>query len=282
MSNVIDKLKWEFSPESMTPDWESDRHRYSLFANPEQGKKEKNMAHDYYDTSLWDGYGGYGNDLTVSKSKGKPSAPMKRCYHTHPPLPLEDGLVMYGGSCNSPSVKDADVYIGFDHGMSISPKSFPWNEGCEIKFKITDGSAPTDVKEFKKLVEWSIEQIRNGKKVHAGCIGGHGRTGTFLAALVTVMTGEADSITYVREHYCKKAVESQTQVDWLNKHFGIKKAKPSRSWGGQTKVKTYAGTNKGPKEKDGSVDSPPRGIEEYTHISDTRSIWGKNTPAKKY
>ena len=44
-----------------------------------------------------------------------------------------------------------------------------------------------------------------------------------------VMRGETDAITYVRTHYCPKAVESTAQIDFLHKHFGIKKQKGSKS-----------------------------------------------------
>lgn len=45
-----------------------------------------------------------------------------------------------------------------------------------------------------------------------------------MAALVTYMTGNLNSIEYVRANYCQKAVESQVQVNWLNANFGITKA----------------------------------------------------------
>ena len=46
------------------------------------------------------------------------------CYHSHPPLKLPGTeLVIYGGSCISPVVKDADVYIGFDAGMTFTERA---------------------------------------------------------------------------------------------------------------------------------------------------------------
>ncbi len=168
-----------------------------------------------------------GKIVEFNKSE-KSDGGYKSCRETHPALPLGDGLVIYGGSCIKPVVKDADVYIGFDGGMDFTKRHFPWNQGEEVYFKITDGQAPGNVEEFKKLVEWTAQQLMIGKKVHAGCIGGHGRTGTFFAALASVMLSEEDAITYVRENYCKKAVESQVQINFLHKHFGIKKAKPSK------------------------------------------------------
>lgn len=144
----------------------------------------------------------------------------KRCFETHPPLKIGNHLI-YGGSCISPSVSDADIYIGFDMGMRYSLKGYPWNEGESVLFPIQDMGVPKDLEQFNLMIEWIAVQLAAQKKVHLGCIGGHGRTGLVLAALVKHMTGEVDAITYVRDNYCQKAVESTAQVEWLNKNFGI-------------------------------------------------------------
>jgi hypothetical protein len=126
------------------------------------------------------------------------------CYESHPPYQVTDEHVIYGGSCSYPVVKDADVYIGFDGSMKLHGKSFPWHKGdggpVEVYFKIWDGDAPEDKAEFRCMVEWTAEQLKAGKKVHAGCIGGHGRTGMFLAALRKHMTGDENATQHVREN----------------------------------------------------------------------------------
>lgn len=157
-----------------------------------------------------------------------PSNTFKRCYESHPPLPIGEFFI-YGGSCGYPIVTDADIYVGFDYSMKPGPKSYPWNEGHSFLFHIMDGTAPKDLQEAKKLIDWLALNLSSNLKIHVGCIGGHGRTGTILAALVNVMTGEKDAIEYVRNNYCKKVVESPEQVEWLHKHFGITKAKPSKA-----------------------------------------------------
>lgn len=154
-----------------------------------------------------------------------------RCYESHPALILKDDLKIYGGSCITPVIKDADVYIGFDSGMKRSDRGFPWEpkpevEALDVYMHISDGAAPKDLINFNKLLEWTAQQIESGKKVHVGCIGGHGRTGTFLAALVYVMTGRKDAGAYVREAYCKKVIETTEQVNFLFNKFGIEKVDP--------------------------------------------------------
>lgn len=208
------------------------------------------------------GYGKKGGYGGKSSYKYTP-----RCYESHPAMPLPGTeLVVYGGSCSNPKVKDADVYIGFDGSMKFSKASWPWTKGDEVFFKITDMSVPDDAEAFKKLVAWAKGQVEAGLKVHAGCIGGHGRTGMFLAALVS-MYGETDAITYVRKHYCQKAVESAEQVKFLGKHFGIKPAKGTKSSysGGKGYSSTsYSGHGKsipkGASNKTGRTYEPVKGF----------------------
>ena len=164
----------------------------------------------------------------------------KRCYHDHPPLKLKcttgEEVTVFGGSCSYPVWDDCDIYVGLDYSMAEHPHRFPWNPGHAIHFKITDGAAPKSVKDFRRLIEFLAEELRLGRRVHVGCIGGHGRTGIVLAALTAVLTGESDPIGYVRTHYCPKAVESAEQVDFLVKHYNAKKVAGSKhSWGGKGK-----------------------------------------------
>lgn len=152
------------------------------------------------------------------------------CYATHPALKIGQWEV-YGGSCGTPIVENADIYIGLDSSMRRA-HHYPWNDGPQVVnvfFPITDGTPPKDAVEFNKMIKWLAVQLSAGKLIHIGCIGGHGRTGLVLAALVKEVTGNADAITYVRDNYCAKAVESPTQVQFLHEEFGINKVEASRS-----------------------------------------------------
>lgn len=172
---------------------------------------------------------------TAKEFKAVEKAPTKaavgayvRCYESHPALPLSEGIVVYGGSCVYPVVEDADVYIGHDHSMKKSPKAYPWNEGESVQFLIPDMGVPESKEEFAKMLDWLVVQLTAKKKVHVGCIGGHGRTGMTLSALAFLMRNEKDAITYVRKNYCEKAVESQGQVQFLHDLFGIEKVNPAK------------------------------------------------------
>lgn len=152
---------------------------------------------------------------------------VKRCFHSHPPLKIGD-KVIYGGSCIEPAVLDADVYVGFDMSMKTHTESYPWSGKEAFLFPIVDGSVPKSISDTIKLVEWLALQLTANKKVHIGCIGGHGRTGLILAALVKHITGNSNAIEYVRKNYCEKAVETEKQMVFLQEHFGIIPIAPSK------------------------------------------------------
>lgn len=163
--------------------------------------------------------------------KGKtPIAP--RCHTTHPTLKLGKGELL-GASCGSP--RDGfDVYIGFCYTMKLQHQPYPWelktDPVIEFPFEIIDMKAPSNPAQFAKLVDWVVGMLDAGKRIHVGCIGGHGRTGTFLAALVSKYPGITDDpIAWVRKNHCVKAVESKVQIDFLIKHFGCKTAKPTKA-----------------------------------------------------
>jgi hypothetical protein len=66
------------------------------------------------------------------------------------------------------------------------------------------------------------------------CAGGHGRTGTALAILAgmcKVVPEGIDPIKWVREVYCKKVVESEEQIKYVEYVLGYKsKEGPAKAW----------------------------------------------------
>lgn len=169
----------------------------------------------------------------------------KKCSDKHKPVAINvKGTTYYvhGGSCTNPggsnSLKGVDVFVGLDMGMKATRRRYPWCAGVEFLFRIPDMGVPSNLEEFKNLLVYLSGVILDGKRVFIGCIGGHGRTGLVLAALMTHMTGDKDSISYLRKVYCEKAVESKAQVDWLHTHYGITKVEALKGLGG---LGTYSG-----------------------------------------
>lgn len=153
-----------------------------------------------------------------------------QCYKTHPVLKVGK-FEIYGSSASNPNVTDADVYVSLQDGSTCGLLKDPWESGgpIEVRYPIVDTRAPKNVERFKKMIDWLCNQLQEGKKVHVGCIGGHGRTGLVLSAIAAEL-GEKDAIRYVRENYCKKAVETQEQVEFLVKNFGVLPVGGSKSF----------------------------------------------------
>lgn len=166
-----------------------------------------------------DPFGGqFSGELFSSSTR---STPM--CHTKHPELKLGNG-VLVGGSGYYPR-PGFDVYVDLA-ADSIGMESLPWETATEVRinFKISDMCAPTQVGRFKKLVTYLCTQLQDGKRVHVGCFGGHGRTGMLVAAIYKELTGDEDAIQWAREHHCHKAVESHTQVEFLVKEYGTSSA----------------------------------------------------------
>jgi hypothetical protein len=228
------------------------------------------MSSDLFNNDMPSG-GGYGGTY-----KSKP-----RCHTTHKPIKLGMGEIV-GAACGSPR-EGYDIYIGFDYGMKMQHQPFPWDQKddpiIEFQYRITDMCAPKSPKEFKKMIEWVSEQLDDGKKIHVGCIGGHGRTGLFLAALVSLYEDLTDDpIGYVRKEHCKKAVESKSQMKFLKKHFGIsiKGHKPTKEHGHFHHTGTQTGRMTGKAQYNSNVTQidRKRAPEKIRHVAKKGSIWG--------
>jgi len=218
-------------------------------------------------------------DLFKGTSAGASQAP--RCYESHPSLKFGKGR-LYGGSAAWP-VRKADIYVSLQRGSTCGCTSDPWEPQSvvEIHFGVSDMHAPEDVARFKKMIGWLAKQITHGKKVHVGCIGGHGRTGTVLSALVAVLLKEKDAIQWVRKHYCAKAVESTAQVDFLVKHYGV-----SRVPGHKTGASSHGASPSAPWANRLNAYTPPLAVSTsippasvtsttrtYVPLASSRSIW---------
>lgn len=157
-------------------------------------------------------------------------------YEEKPPLNFElEGkpVTIYGGSCHHPIIEDADVYVSLDMEQPVYYWEQPWydNEGKKhLRFPILDMFIPNNSEDFKSCIAQIQYYLTEGKKVHVGCIGGHGRTGMVLSALIQESMGDKlfdekgykiSAIDYVRDNYAIKAVETVPQILFLHYNFGI-------------------------------------------------------------
>lgn len=219
------------------------------------------MSKDFFDDYDSSFYQGVGSGIGTKFDKTQ----YVSCYTTHPVLSIGKGKV-YGGSCSTPSTDKADIYIGLDPFMKHQTHQYPWEKAknggpVEVLFRIEDGRAPSDEKNFVAMIDWLAARLEEGKTLHIGCIGGHGRTGMVLAALVKVVMGEEDAITWVRKNYCHKAVESRVQVKFLNLYFGIKEIEGTKEFEKRfSKKKAQTSSRKFHQDKQGRL---PMTVEDF-------------------
>jgi hypothetical protein len=84
---------------------------------------------------------------------------------------------------------------------------------CHVSIPIKDFSIPATSALDAGLYK-AVGLLLQGEPVYAGCMGGRGRTGLFLAILAKAF-GVASPVEYVREHYSNHAVETTEQYDFV-------------------------------------------------------------------
>ncbi len=122
-------------------------------------------------------------------------------------LPLEhegQTFVVYGGP-----------YFAMPQGFFGIKLAAELNLPCQINLPIRDYSIPS-APAAQAALESCVEALFAGEKVYAGCYGGKGRTGLFLALLAKSF-GAEEPIAYVRELYHPHAVETAGQADFVRR-----------------------------------------------------------------
>jgi hypothetical protein len=85
---------------------------------------------------------------------------------------------------------------------------------CFVDLPIQDFGVP-QVKDTIRAVEEALVLIAVCRRpVYAGCMGGIGRTGLFLALLAKAF-GVTKPVEYVRQNYYSHAVETKEQFDFV-------------------------------------------------------------------
>jgi hypothetical protein len=139
---------------------------------------------------------------------------IKSKHPTHRGEPVRVGSyeILAGGTrdLKSQDLEKADVLIPLLDGL---PKMSFGKSYQILAAPLEDfGGVPEDWEFF--LHEQVIPLLASGKKVLAFCMGSHGRTGCFLASLISILESPEetpDPIAAVRERHCRKAVESRKQ-----------------------------------------------------------------------
>jgi hypothetical protein len=118
------------------------------------------------------------------------------------PVNSRQYFVIYGG----PYLDCPDGFRGVKLAKEIT-------RPCEVSIPIKDYSVP-QVGNLNVGLEKAVSLLLAGDAVYAGCMGGRGRTGLFLAILAKAF-GVEKPVEYVRENYFHHAVETTEQYDFV-------------------------------------------------------------------
>jgi len=101
-----------------------------------------------------------------------------------------------------------------DFGVCLRAELCP--EDLDVLLPIPDFKVPTraQLEDVEYVIRRALTAAIEGKRVWAGCMGGWGRTGMFLALLAKVADYE-DPVGYVRRVYSKKACETKDQCRYV-------------------------------------------------------------------
>lgn len=131
--------------------------------------------------------------------------------HYQDPVILPDGTTVYASSQHSDRQTDPIPDLGIYLDGSWRPDTIAFHVGCP------DYGIPTPAPwQVLHIAREGIRVAQSGQRVEIGCIGGHGRTGLMLAIMVLLTSKKPNgrrAVSYVRKHYCNRAVESKVQ-EW--------------------------------------------------------------------
>ena len=147
------------------------------------------------------------------------------CHENHPALSIGGGTLLGGNCRDHQQHENVHVYVALDGYMKhpYFEAGTDWHTTpVSIFYPIENMCIPANPDKFKELIGYITGALKEGATVHVGCIGGHGRTGMVLAAVVAALGVSDDAIGWVRQHYCKRAVENKAQEGFLATHFGCK------------------------------------------------------------
>jgi hypothetical protein len=176
---------------------------------------------------------------TRSKSKGPVLSKrlLFECTHWRQKFNLQGGVRVFASAwmdkpiCESSSKKGfqgtADIGFYLDtrwasDRLLISPGTkVPFRKQRSVDSDLIlypwpDYGIPKDTRRLIRTLKWLLAQATKGQIVEVGCMGGHGRTGTVLAALLALQGVSARSaIRRVRRNYCEEAIESDRQFAFI-------------------------------------------------------------------
>lgn len=157
-----------------------------------------------------------GNDMGKKKNGGFTFGNYRKCSHVLDMLLLEDGTPIYLSAHYDKGSRDPVADLAFYCDSAWRPRGIAYSIGWP------DFGLPTlSDQDILTLARVALERARTGDIVEIGCLGAHGRTGTFASIVYLLSMSSPDAstaIAAVRSGHCPSAVESMEQ-EWYVAHM---------------------------------------------------------------
>lgn len=160
----------------------------------------------------------------------------RKCSHAMDAFSLEDGTHIYLSAHYDKRASDPIADLAFYCDRAWRPEtiaySIPWPDfGLP---SLTDAQVLT-------LARTALDAARSGQAVEVGCLGAHGRTGTFAAVVYLLSMRSPDAsqaIAAVRMGHCSQAIENGLQ-EWFVAHLArILRGEPTKRYRAPKKLRT--------------------------------------------
>lgn len=143
------------------------------------------------------------------------------CKHNMSPFHLPSGLLVHASAWRdvpySRTAPDVGVYLD---AAWFPADCYAYALGWQ------DFGLPTVPEHVvARIGQAVLNHAEYGETIEIGCLGAHGRTGSFLALLVLLDTeceyGYKRAISYVRDNHCKEAIETKSQETYIRRFAGM-------------------------------------------------------------
>ncbi len=182
---------------------------------PKLGSDDASEAYDGYDDGAW-------RIPATTTYRGQGKVFVEKCSHYRMPLEVGGGTILASSQRNwklgEPPQTDAGVYLDWSwiRKLGIIGHNIRCVGGYPaLLMDWPDMGLPKD-RELALAIAWTRRYLDAGKSVEVACIGGHGRTGTFIGCLLREYGFKAEAaIEVVRGVVCEECIETTPQEKFI-------------------------------------------------------------------
>lgn len=152
-----------------------------------------------------------------------------KCSHYRVPIQIDGGTIMASSQrdwkLGAPPQVDAGVYLdsSWVRKLGVIGHEIRCAAGYPALLLDWPDMGTPDKHHLEIAITWTRRYLAAGKAVEVACIGGHGRTGTFIGCLLREYGfGPKEAVKIVKEVVCKECIETSPQEKLIAEWKGAK------------------------------------------------------------